>query len=451
MINDLINYFKDKKILILGFGREGQSTYKLIKKHLPEKELTIADEKKEFYKNYDFLSSDKNVKFIDGENYLKNLGDFDIIMKSPGIPFNTIDTSKIDSKIKSQMELFLEFFENYTIGITGTKGKSTTSSLIYGMLKACNKDTYLLGNIGKPIFDVIDEINESTIVVLEMSSHQLEFMKKSPNIAILLNIFEEHLDHYKSFQGYIDAKCNIFRNQNKDDYFIYNIDNETLVSNMSNTNQKLLSVSVKGNKDANCYLKDDDVYFNNEKIYSRNEKRNLKGTYNLNNIMFALCVCKILNLDFEKAKESIANFKTLPHRLEFIKKIDGVDYYDNSIATIPMATVEAVEALKKVNTLIIGGMDRGIDYDSFIEFLNNSNIDNIICMPKTGYDIADALIKKNTTKKIFKAETLEEAVKIAKENTKKNTICLLSPAAASYGFFKNFEEKGDLFKKLVLQ
>ena len=267
MINDLINYFKDKKILILGFGREGQSTYKLIKEHLPEKELTIADEKKDFYKNYDYLLNDKKTKYIDGENYLQNLADFDIIMKSPGIPFNTIDTTKIDSKIKSQMELFLEFFENYTIGITGTKGKSTTSSLIYGMLKACNKDTYLLGNIGKPIFDVIDEIHKDTIVVLEMSSHQLEFMKKSPNIAILLNIFEEHLDHYKSYQGYINAKCNIFRNQNQDDYFIYNIDNKTLVSNINDTKQNLISVSISGNKEANCYLQNDSVYFNDEKIY----------------------------------------------------------------------------------------------------------------------------------------------------------------------------------------
>ena len=451
MINDLINYFKDKKILILGFGREGQSTYKLIKEHLPEKELTIADEKKDFYKNYDYLLNDKKTKYIDGENYLQNLDDFDIIMKSPGIPFNTIDTTKLDSKIKSQMELFLEFFENYTIGITGTKGKSTTSSLIYGMLKACNKDTYLLGNIGKPIFDVIDEIHKDTIVVLEMSSHQLEFMKKSPNIAILLNIFEEHLDHYKSYQGYINAKCNIFRNQNKDDYFIYNIDNKTLVSNINDTKQNLISVSISGNKEANCYLQNDSVYFNDEKIYSKDEKRNLKGDYNLNNIMFALCVCKILHLDLEKTKKSISDFKTLPHRLEFIKNIDGVDYYDNSIATIPMATIEAVEALKNVNTLIIGGMDRGIDYKSFVEFLRNSTIENIICMPKTGYDIAETLTKENTTKKIFKAETLEEAVKLAKEYTKKNTICLLSPAAASYGFFKNFEEKGDLFKKLVLQ
>ena len=307
------------------------------------------------------------------------------------------------------------------------------------------------GNNWECLVKPAKRIHKDTIVDLEMSSHQLEFMKKSPNIAILLNIFEEHLDHYKSYQGYINAKCNIFRNQNQDDYFIYNIDNKTLVSNINDTKQNLISVSISGNKEANCYLQNDSVYFNDEKIYSKDEKRNLKGDYNLNNIMFALCVCKILHLDLEKTKKSISDFKTLPHRLEFIKNIDGVDYYDNSIATIPMATIEAVEALKNVNTLIIGGMDRGIDYRSFVEFLRNSTIENIICMPKTGYDIAETLTKENTTKKIFKAETLEEAVKLAKEYTKKNTICLLSPAAASYGFFKNFEEKGDLFKKLVLQ
>lgn len=456
MINNLINYFSNKEILILGFGREGISTYNLIRKYLPEKNITIADEKIKFYESYEFLLNDKNVKFFDGENYMQNLNKFDIIMKSPGIPFNKIDTKPIMNKIKSQMELFLEFFNNYTIGVTGTKGKSTTSSLIYTILKENNKDVYLLGNIGKPIFDVIDEINENTIIVLEMSSHQLEFLKKSPNIAILLNIFEEHLDHYKSYQGYIDAKCNIFRNQKEDDFFLYNIDNKTLTDNIKNTVQKCISISINGNKQANCYLDGEDIIFDGKKIYSKNDKRNLKGDYNLNNIMFALCVCEILNIDINKAKKSIENFKTLPHRLEFVKNVNGVDYYDNSIATIPMATIEAVEALKNVNTLIIGGMDRGIDYTSFVDFLYNSNIENIICMPKTGYDIADKLenkIVKNNINNIhiYKTETLQEAVEISKKVTKKNMICLLSPAAASYGFFKNFEEKGDLFKKLVTE
>ena len=169
------------------------------------------------------------------------------------------------------------------------------------------------------------------------------------------------------------------------------------------------------------------------------------GEYNLNNIMFALAVAEILKLDISKATKSVNEFKSLAHRLELVGNYDGVIYYDNSIATVPIATIEAVEALKDVDTLIIGGMDRGIDYTDFIKYLNDSSIRNIICMPKTGHDIA----KKINKEKKYIVETLEEAVEIAKKVTAKGKICLLSPAAASYGYFKNFEEKGNMYKELV--
>lgn len=445
MIKDLIDYLSDKNINILGFGREGQSTYKLIRKYLPNKIITISDLKENFQDNFDFLQNDKNLNLISGEKYLDNLERFDIIIKSPGISFAKIDITQFKDKISSQMELFLQFFDNYTIGITGTKGKSTTSSLIYTILKDQNKDVLLLGNIGKPIFDYINEISNTTILVLEMSAHQLEFMKYSPNISILLNLFEEHLDHYKSYEDYIAAKCNIYKYQHESDYFLYSLDNETLKEHVKNPKAKTYTISI--NEKADIYLQNDDVIFNNKKIYDRNQKRNLVGDYNLSNIMFTLVVSEILKLDLNKSINSINNFKTLKHRLEFVGNFDGINYYDNSIATVPMATIEAIKALKNVDTLIIGGMDRGIDYTDFIKYLDSSDISNIVCMPKTGHDIA----KKLKNKKTFIVDTLEEAVDISKKVTGKNMSCLLSPAAASYGFFKNFEEKGDLFQKLVKQ
>ena len=445
MIKNLIDYLSDKNINILGFGREGQSTYKLIRKYLPNKIITISDLKENFQDNFDFLQNDKNLNLISGEKYLDNLERFDIIIKSPGISFAKIDITQFKDKISSQTELFLQFFDNYTIGITGTKGKSTTSSLIYTILRDQNKDVLLLGNIGKPIFDYINEISNTTILVLEMSAHQLEFMKYSPNISILLNLFEEHLDHYKSYEDYIAAKCNIYKYQHENDYFLYSLDNETLKEHVKNPKSKTYTISI--NEKADIYLQNDDVIFNNKKIYDRNQKRNLVGDYNLSNIMFTLVVSEILKLDLNKSINSINNFKTLKHRLEFVGNFDGINYYDNSIATVPMATIEAIKALKNVDTLIIGGMDRGIDYTDFIKYLDSSDISNIVCMPKTGHDIA----KKLKNKKTFIVNTLEEAVDISKKVTGKNMSCLLSPAAASYGFFKNFEEKGDLFQKLVKQ
>ena len=445
MINELIDYFKDKKVLILGYGKEGESTYKLIRKYLPKQRLYIADKKENFYEDFNYLKNDNNLTFISGARYIENLNDYDIIMKSPGISFAYIDTKEYVHKIKSQLELLLKFFSNFTIGITGTKGKSTTSSLIYKVLKDQGKKSILLGNIGIPVFDYIDEIKEDVTIVLEMSSHQLEYMNLSPNIAILLNVYEEHLDHYESFIEYAEAKCNIYKYQKKTDYFLYNIDNEILSTLVNNPNAVTYRVSFSGKSDSNIYLKDDIVYFNNKPIYNKNEKRNLVGDYNFNNIMFVLGVSEILNLDLSKTIKSISEFKTLEHRLEFVGNYDDVLYYDNSIATVPIATIEAVKALKNVDTLIIGGMDRGIDYKDFIEFLNGSDISNVICMPKTGHDIAMQLKKE----KCYIVNDLEEAVNVAKKHTKKGKICLLSPAAASYGFFKNFEEKGNLFKKLV--
>lgn len=439
MINDLVKYLKGKKIIILGFGREGKSTYKLIRKYLKEQTIYIADQKEKT----DFLENDKNAVYIGGEVYLKNLEEYDLIIKTPGISFVGIDTSKYIHKIKSQLELLLEFFNVFTIGVTGTKGKSTTSSLIYTILKEQNIKTMLLGNIGTPAFDYIDKIDEETVLVLEMSSHQLEYMNLCPNIAILLNIYPEHLDHYASFEEYAQAKCNIFKNQKGADYFIYNLDNESLQKLVNSPKAKAYGVSLKENGDI-C-IKNNYVYFKEKPIYNIKSPRKLLGEYNLNNIMFALGVSQILKLDLDKTIKSIQNFEPLHHRLEFVGKYNDISYYDNSIGTIPMATMEAVKVLKNVDTLIIGGMDRGLDYTEFIEFLNKSNITNVICMPKTGHDIARKLKKE----KVYIVETMEEAVKIAKKVTSKGKSCLLSPAAASYGFFKNFEEKGNIYQELV--
>ena len=446
VINDLIQYFKDKKILILGFGREGQSTYRLIRKYLKNQHLYISDKKEHFEEQFENLQNDKNVTYISGENYLENLQDYDIIMKTPGISFAYMDTAPYISKIKSQLELLLEFFNVFTIGVTGTKGKSTTSSLIYKILLDQNIKSMLLGNIGIPIFDYVDSIQEKEMtLVLEMSSHQLEYTKLSPNIAIFLNIFEEHLDHYESFQKYVEAKCNIFKYQKESDSFIYNEDNEIIQKLAKNAKSTTYTVSFSDKNKSNVYKKGNKIYFNNVPIYDTNTPTHLIGDYNLNNIMFALTVSQILRLDLNKTIKSISEFKPLAHRLEFVGKYDEVLYYDNSIGTIPEATIEAVKALKEVDTLIIGGMDRGLDYSGFIEYLNKSNISNIICMPKTGHDIAKKIVKP----KKYIVDNMEDAVTTAKRVTKKGKICLLSPAAASYGFFKNFEEKGDLYKKLV--
>lgn len=449
MVDEIIEKLKGKKIAILGFGVEGKSTYNFIRRYLENTEVTVLCSEEDETEKNDILKKDEFVKFVIGKGYLDNLDKYDIILKAPGVSFKNINISKFENKITSQLELFLEYKKCLTIGITGTKGKSTTSTLIYDVLKEQEKDCYLLGNIGTPIFDKIEKIKPSSVVVLEISSHALQYIKKSTEIAILLNIYEEHLDHYKDFNEYIKAKLNILNYQEKNGIAIFNSDSDNIRYKYK---QSDYGITIWGNKltENTIELRQNEIYYNGVKIAIINEEEmNLKGKHNINNIMFVLAVSKIMNLDDIKTLETIKNFKPLEHRLEYVGTVNGVLYYNDSIATIPEATICSIKALKNVNTLIVGGKDRGVNLQNLIEFLKNSEISNVICMPTTGEYIAEGL--KNSRKNVVKVSTMEEAVNKAKEFTEKEKICLLSPAAASYGFFKNFKERGEIFKRNVLK
>ena len=426
MYNEMINDLKNKSICILGFGKEGISTYNYLTKH-GITNIKVHD--KVF----------KDVDGIYGDNYLDNLDKYDLIIKSPGISLKDIDISNIKDKITSELELLLEYSKCKIIGITGSKGKSTTTSLIYDMLKANGLDAYLLGNIGIPIFDYLDSFNENSYLVIEMAALQLEYVKHSPFISVITNLYEEHLDHFGTLDKYYEAKLKIFKYQDESCYAIYSKDNKDL-SDIVN------SLDLKGNLIPTSLedIKDDYIYVANKKVYNINNKRALLGKHNLSNIINALNVANILNLDFNKCVMAITDFKTLPHRMELVGTYDGITYYDDAIATIPEATIDCIDALKMVDTLITGGKDRGIDYQILIDYINKSNISNVICMPETGFKIESALVK-NT----YHVNDLSEACEIAKKVTKKGYICLLSPSASSYNQFKNFEEKGNFFQKNV--
>lgn len=423
-------------ICILGFGREGQSTYNFIRRHDKNIKLTILDSRH-------IEIDDPNAFYVEYHNTLVELEEYDLIIKTPGIALNDISDG-IRKKITSQIELLLEFNSENVIGITGTKGKSTTSTLIYNVLKDQGKKVLFAGNIGIPVLDVVEDY-EDGIVVAEMSSHQLEFVTHSPHIGIVLNLFVDHLDHAGTIENYHKSKMNILKFQKENDYAIYDVDNYYLKQqDFSHIKSKLLTVSLENS--ATICLKDDKVYLNNELFTERsNIKTKLKGDHNLKNILFVLLVSSIYGLNLEKTLNSIDKFTPLEHRMEYVGKFNGINFYDDAIATIPEATINACKSLNDVDTLIIGGMDRNINYDSLIEYLNNSNISNVICMPTTGYKIAEYLNKD----KVKKAQTLEEAVDISFKVTKSEKICLLSPAASSYEYFKSFEEKGNKFKELV--
>ncbi len=439
MYNKILEHLKNKKIAIVGFGREGKSTYKFIRKYLNNQELEILDGNEKLLELNEELKNDKNLKIITGKNYLDYLEKYDLIIKSPGVKFKDLDISKFEDKITSQLGLTLDFYKQNVIGITGTKGKSTTTSLIFKVLKDQGYDAYLLGNIGIPIFDYIEKFNENSKLVIEMAALQLEYVKTSPHIGIILNLFEEHLDFFKSKEHYFLAKLNMFKYQDNSDYGLYTSSNETLDKYVQNGNYITNLIDInKEFKIENNY-----VIYDNKKIYDSNSERLLLGKHNLTNIMFVLRLSELLKLDLQKTINTINQFKPLEHRMEYVATINGVKYYNDAIATIPEATINCVEALKDVDTIIFGGMDRGIDYNDLIDFFNKSKIKNFICMPDTGYKIGKEIKSKN----VYMVETLEDAVKKAKEVTK--NICVMSPAASSYNAFKNFEEKGRIYKELI--
>ena len=437
MYEKIIEYLKDKKVAIVGLGKEGKSTYKFIRKYLNNKKLTIIDNNSNLLENNEELKSDKNLEFILGENALNNLNDFDLIIKAPGVRFKDLDITSFENKITSQLGLILDFYKSNIIGITGTKGKSTTTSLIYKILKEQGKDAYLLGNIGIPIFDYVDKFNDESILVIEMAALQLEYVKNSPHIGIVLNLFEEHLDFFGTKEKYYLSKMNMFKYQDSKDYGLYLSSNSELNSYVKNGsyNGKLIDID-------NIKIVDNYLTYNGKKLYNINDERLLLGMHNLSNIRFALYISELLNLDLEKTIYTINHFEGLEHRMEYVGTFGGVKYYNDAIATIPDACINACNTLNP-DTIIFGGMDRGIDYQPLIEYFNKSDIKNFICMPETGYKVGDKLINK----KVYKIDNLKDAVRKAKEVSK--SVCVMSPAAPSYNAFKNFEEKGRVYKEYI--
>ena len=424
MLPPIIEFLKDKSVLILGFGREGKSTYNYIRRYLPQKKLTVADGKEQ-------NTDDENVAVVCGENYLDCLGGFDVVIKSPGISFAEVEIPE-NTFVTCQTDLFLKYAPCKKVGVTGTKGKTTTSTLIYKMLRAGNADCVLMGNMGLPVLDYIDEMTGDKTAVIELSSHQLEFTHSSPQVAVITNIYEEHLEHYRGgMSGYVNAKLNIVRYQGKDDTFIYN--------GSQGVDRFINPEEIKSRKIA---VSEED------KLPFTLDNPRLKGRHNRHDVLYALAAARLFNVSDQHAAEAAADFEGIEHRMEPVGEYRGISFYNDCIATVPRAVMCSVEALSP-QTLIIGGLDRGIDYTDFAADLENSGVEVIIGTKTTGHKIIDMMLSAGTKKQLVKAENLEEAVKTAYEKTQKGRVCVLSPAASSYNEYKNFEEKGRRFKELV--
>lgn len=428
MNDKLADLIKEKSVLVLGFGREGRSTLSRLLNVGGYRKLTVSDAKD--------VGKDipEGVGLVFGEGYLDCIDDYDVVFKSPGIVLPK-DASLYRALITSQTDVFIQTFKEKIIGITGTKGKSTTSSLLFHVLKEAGLDVLFAGNIGIPVFEIADSVKENTVIVIELSCHQLEFAKISPHRALLLNIYEDHLDHYGTREKYAAAKKNIYLHQNKDDILYTN--SETLEAEVKTAPSKI----VVANPTVLPIKSFDEV-----------EGASLKGDHNLMNASFVYLVTKEFGVSDDTFIRALSSFETLPHRLQKIGCFAGVDYYDDSISTTVKSTISAVESIKNSSILLLGGMERNIAYEELVEYLSHSKLEYLICMYESGkrlYEMYEKVEKSASSPRAILVTDLNEAVKSAVSHSKAGGAVLLSPASASYGYFKNFEERGEVFEKLV--
>ncbi|NTU66822.1 MAG: UDP-N-acetylmuramoyl-L-alanine--D-glutamate ligase [Candidatus Moranbacteria bacterium] len=392
-----------KNVLILGYGKEGKVTEKYLRKYFSDLKIGIAD------------------KELD-EDYLEKQSGYDLAIKTPGIRKELLTIPYVTAT-----NLFFSNVKNTTIGITGSKGKSTTSSLIYSILKEAGKKVSLLGNIGKPMLEsLMVPVDPDEIFVLELSSYQLDDIEYSPSIAVALNLFPEHMNYHDGVDNYYAAKKNIISFQKPGDIFIYNGKDERLVAWESET-------AAKG------------ISFSNISLFGI--ETSLLGEHNKNNIRAAIATAKQFGISDDVIMRAIKKFKPLAHRLEPVGEFKGIRFYDDAISTTPESTIMAIKTIPHVGTIFLGGEDRGYDFSELEKEIRKNGIKNIVLFPDSGKRIFASREELN----ILETKDMQEAVAFAYANTASGDACLLSTASPSYSLWKNFEEKGDQFQHWVRQ
>ncbi len=438
-------YIKGKNVGVIGIGISNRP---LIKYLVSADAKVLAYDRKTEEQLGDIAKELKamGVKLVLGESYLDDLSG-DIIFKTPGMRYDNpaiLAAKEQGSIITSEMEVFFEICPANLIAVTGSDGKTTTTTLIYTMLKEAGYTAHLGGNIGTPLMTKAEEMNDGDYAVLELSSFQLHTMKKSPHIAVITNITPNHLDWHTDYQEYIDAKKNIMLYQKEGDILVTNAGNEEAKKIAEEARGELRCFSSK--VDALVHLKGDMICYGDEEIL---DIKNIKipGAHNVENYMTAIAAVYDL-VDKDIINKVAREFGGVPHRIELVRTIDGVRYYNSSIDSSPNRTINTLNVFSEPVVLIAGGKDKGIPYDEIGEPIAN-HVKTLILIGATS-GVIDAAVKK--TGKIvptFFVNTYEDAVAKARENAASGDVVLLSSASTSFDMFNNFEERGNLFKELV--
>lgn len=456
-LKEFFSYIKNRKIAVIGLGVSNvpllEYLYKLGAK------ITVFDNRNidDIDKNILDKITDRNIEFSFGNNNLSKLNGFDIIFRSPtcrpDVP-ELVAEAERGAIITSEIEMLMELCPSTIIGVTGSDGKTTTTSLIYEIVKKQGYNCYLGGNIGIPLFTKIEEMVPDDVVVLELSSFQLMNIKTSPQIAVITNITPNHLDIHKSYEEYIEAKKNIFKYQNENGVVILNYDNEITRNCAKEAKGKVMFFSKNHKLPDGVILDDGIIKICKDKLRKHvlnTKDLMLKGVHNYENAACAIATTDGIS-DMENQIDAITNFKGVKHRLEFVREIDGVKWYNDSIGSSPTRTIAGLKSFNEKIVLIAGGYDKNLDYTPIAKPILE-NVSTLILLGQTATKIKNAVQEeaKKQGKKIdiYECDTLEETVKTAKRLAEKGEVVLFSPASASFDMYKNFEERGDKFKAIV--
>lgn len=433
--------FTQKNVVVLGYGVEGRAIVAYLLNKFPSARVSIADASPEIH-----IPSDLKVEHVyAGVNWLDALKDADVVLRSPGVSYARIRSSGFfnpkKTTVTSITEIFLDRHRSRTIGVTGTKGKSTTSSLLFKVLGALGYDVRLIGNIGMPAIELFDEFPD--YFIYELSSYQLQDISTSPHVCLFLNIYPEHLDHHGDFDSYFQAKMQICAYQDDHDICVHHSD--IAVS----TSARTVRYDVSAFR-----IIDGRIYSDSKLLYDQ-AKGALRGDGNLRNIQAVYATLDALGVDVSSIADYIYDFTPLQHRLQVVRTVHDITFINDSISTVPQATLNALNAYKGVvRALVLGGYDRGVDYYSLAKEIVDSSIPNVFLFLPSGKRIFEQIHlcadeSKLPLPHLEYVTTMDEVVTLAIEKCVNGGVCLLSPASPSFGLFKNFEERGLAFISAV--
>jgi len=440
---------KNKSVLVVGLGKTGEAVCNFLIKRGAYVKVSEKGKAEEFDKKISYLSK-KGVIFETGGHKINSFMETDLIVPSPGVPVIPEIARAKDSGIPviSEIELAYKFLKGKIVGITGTNGKSTTTTLTHKILKDAKLKTYLAGNIGTPLITFVNDSKEEDIYVLEISSFQLKHTEKfKPYVSVFLNISSDHLDWHEGFKDYYEAKKRIIKNQEENDVCILNRDDNLVWNLKEGKKLNIYGFSQKNKINKGCYIQKEWILLSNtkEKKLLKTSEIPLFGIHNQQNIMAAALVGHILGIPLSSIKKSIKSFKGLEHRLEKVLTIQGIDFYNDSKATNVDATIKSVQSFDKKIILILGGKDKGGNFHQLINAVGNKT-NKIILLGEAAGKILRVIGSSIPTVRV---SSLKDAVNSGYSSAKPGEVVLLAPACTSFDMFHNFEERGDNFKKEI--